>query len=58
MAIKKTDKFERIEDKDERKKALSIALEKIEKVVTEHHNATVQWTYDAAAEEYRESLAQ
>ncbi|MEB3059663.1 recombinase RecA [Parvimonas micra] len=31
MAIKKTDKFERIEDKDERKKALSIALEKIEK---------------------------
>ncbi len=26
MAIKKTDKFERIEDKDERKKALSIAL--------------------------------
>jgi len=31
MAIKKTNKFERIEDKDERKKALSIALEKIEK---------------------------
>lgn len=41
-----------------RKEFFSIPLEKIEKVVTEHHNATVQWTYDAAAEEYRESLAQ
>ena len=41
-----------------RKEFFSIPLDKIEKVVTEHHNATVQWTYDAAAEEYRESLAQ
>ena len=41
-----------------RKEFFSIPLEKIEKVVTEHHNATVQWNYDAAAEEYRESLAQ
>lgn len=41
-----------------RKEFFSIPLEKIEKVVTEHHNATVQWTYDAAAEEYRESLVQ
>lgn len=41
-----------------RKEFFSIPLEKIEKVVTEHHNATVQWTYDAAAEEYRESLIQ
>ena len=41
-----------------RKEFFSIPLEKIEKVVTEHHNATVQWTYDAAAEEYRESLLQ
>lgn len=41
-----------------RKEFFSIPLEKIEKVVTEHHNATVQWTYDAAAEEYRESLTQ
>ena len=41
-----------------RKEFFSIPLEKIEKVVTEHHNATVQWTYDAAAEEYREALAQ
>lgn len=41
-----------------RKEFFSIPLEKIKKVVTEHHNATVQWTYDAAAEEYRESLAQ
>lgn len=41
-----------------RKEFFSIPLEKIEKVVTEYHNATVQWTYDAAAEEYRESLAQ
>lgn len=41
-----------------RKEFFSIPLEKIEKVVTEHHNVTVQWTYDAAAEEYRESLAQ
>ena len=41
-----------------RKEFFSIPLEKIEKVVTEHHNATVHWTYDAAAEEYRESLAQ
>lgn len=41
-----------------RKEFFSIPLEKIEKVVTEHHNATVQWTYEAAAEEYRESLAQ
>ena len=41
-----------------RKEFFSIPLEKIEKVVTEHHNATVQWTYDATAEEYRESLAQ
>lgn len=40
-----------------RKEFFSIPLEKIEKVVTEHHNATVQWTYDAAAEEYRESIA-
>jgi len=28
-----------------RKEFFSIPLEKIEKVVTEHHNATVQWTY-------------
>ena len=41
-----------------RKEFFSIPLEKIEKVVTEHHNATVQWNYDAAAEEYRESLVQ
>lgn len=41
-----------------RKEFFSIPLEKIEKVVTEHHNATVKWTYDAAAEEYRESLVQ
>lgn len=41
-----------------RKEFFSIPLEKIEKVVTENHNATVQWTYDAAAEEYRESLVQ
>ena len=41
-----------------RKEFFSIPLEKIEKVVTEHHNATVKWTYDAAAEEYRESLTQ
>lgn len=41
-----------------RKEFFSIPLEKIEKVVTEHHNATVQWTYDDAAEEYRESLIQ
>lgn len=41
-----------------RKEFFSIPLEKIEKVVTEHHNATVQWNYDTAAEEYRESLAQ
>lgn len=41
-----------------RKEFFSIPLEKNEKVVTEHHNATVQWNYDAAAEEYRESLAQ
>ncbi|MCC2156128.1 DUF4041 domain-containing protein [Veillonella fallax] len=40
-----------------RKEFFAIPLEKIEKVVTEHHNATVQWTYDAAAEEYRESIA-
>lgn len=39
-----------------RKEFFAIPLEKIEKVVTEHHNATVQWTYDAAAEEYRESI--
>ena len=41
-----------------RKEFFSIPLEKIEKVVTEHHNATVQWTYDVAAEEYRQSLVQ
>lgn len=41
-----------------RKEFFSIPLEKIEKVVTEHHNATVQWTYDVAAEEYRQSLIQ
>lgn len=41
-----------------RKEFFSIPLEKIEKVVTEHHNATVQWNYAAAAEEYRESLVQ
>ena len=40
-----------------RKEFFAIPLEKIEKVVTEHHNATVQWTYDASAEEYRESIA-
>ena len=40
-----------------RKEFFAIPLGKIEKVVTEHHNATVQWTYDAAAEEYRESIA-
>ncbi|MCI6407910.1 DUF4041 domain-containing protein [Veillonella caviae] len=41
-----------------RKEFFNIPLEEIEKVVTENHNATVKWSYDAPAEEYRESITQ
>lgn len=33
MAIKKTDKFERIEDKDERKKLYQLHLKKLKKIL-------------------------
>lgn len=41
---------------NDRKEFFKVSLDKIEKVVKEHHNATVTFTKVAEAEQYRESL--